>query len=211
MEWMVQRYVAVFLLLFTYLSFGSVAYGYGYKKVEDPLLKSFKSAIVNGRLGNWDQVAVDIENLDWQLVELKEELSKDLKPRFKEALKARSIQSLANCLANMVFLSIVQKFYWNNREKLANYDSAKARIYSAEVYYSEILESNVMKYDKANGTRRHEEIKGLFVEAQKVLGSPGLFGVGEKPPQPGKFKELSVKIEKKILSVFPFFEYVERK
>ncbi|MBI2560594.1 MAG: hypothetical protein HYW14_05630, partial [Planctomycetes bacterium] len=169
------------------------------------------SAIVNGRADNWEKVAIEIKGLDWQIVELKNELNKDLGPKLQEALAYKDIQELANYLANLVFLSIEQKFYWNTQERLTDYEKAKARLYSAEVYYDEILEGNVMKYDKKNGTKHHEEVKSMFIEAKKALGSPGLYGIGQKPPQPERFKDLTAEIEKRLLSVFPFFEHIEIK
>lgn len=201
------------LLVIAYclLPITSPAYGYGYKQAEDPLLNGFKSAVVNGKAGNWEMVAIDIKGLDWQIVELKDELNKDLSPKLQGALASKDMQELAKYLANLVFLSIEQKFYWNNKEKLTDYDKAKARLYSAEVYYDEILEGNVMKHDKKNGTKLHEEIKGLFIEVRKTLGSPGLYGFGQKPPQPERFKGLTVEIEKRLLLVFPFFEHIEIK
>lgn len=202
------RVKRLFTFTFIFIFTCSSVYGYGYKKAEDPLLKSFKSAIVNGKAGNWGKVAVEIKSLNWQIVELRDELNKDLGPKLHEALLAEDIQELANYLANLVFLSIEQKFYWNNKEKLADYDKAKARLYSAEVYYDEVLEGNVMKYDKRYGTELHEEIEDLFIEARKALGSPGLFGVGQKPPQPERFKVLTAEIEERLLSVFPFFEHI---
>ncbi len=189
----------------------SSVYGYGYKQAEDPLLNGFKSAVVNGKAGDWEKVAIDIKGLDWQIVELKDELNKDLSPKLQGALASKDMQELAKYLANLVFLSIEQKFYWNNKEKLADYDKAKARLYSAEVYYDEILEGNVMKHDKKNVTKLHEEIKDLFIEVRKTIGSPGLYGIGQKPPQPERFKDLTVEIEKRLLSVFPFFEHIEIK
>ncbi len=205
------RVKRLFAFTFTFTFACSSVYGYGYKKAEDPLLNGFKSAVVNGKAGNWEMAAVDLKGLDWQIVELKDELNMDISPKLQGALASKDMQELAKYLANLVFLSMEQKFYWNNKEKLADYDKAKARLYSAEVYYDEILEGNVMKHDKKNGTRLHEEIKGLFIEVRKTLGSPGLYGFGQKPPQPERFKDLTVEIEKRLLSVFPFFEHIEIK
>jgi len=201
-------YVWYFPFIFSFLILlsPSKVLGYGYTKEEDPLLKSTKKAILYGKRGEWDRVAKEIKALSWQIEELKVDFHMDMGPILEKALKSKNMQKLAKALANLTYLALIQKFYWNAKEKLKRYVPAKARLYSAEIYYTEILHGNVRKYDHRNGTEFHREIMERFKAARWTLGSPGLFGVGARPPEPKRFKELALQIMERIEKVYPYFQ-----
>ncbi len=192
-------------LLLLGLALATAAWGYGYQREEDPLLKAFKDALVHARKGDWDEVARDVEGLRWQVDELKGDVRVDFSGPLAEAVESRDPQRLAGALANLVYLALLQKFHWNDQEAIADYQKAKARLYSAEVYYVDVLDGNVNRIDRRDGTRRSERIKELLRVARKTLGSPGLFGAGSKPADPDAFRAATGEIRRLLGEAFPAF------
>ena len=109
-------------------------------------------------------------------------------------------------MANLVFLAIREKYYWNISEGLRMFTRAKIRLRLADEYYTLLLSGNVRRYDKLNGTRFHEAIFNKFTEARKTLGSLGFLGAGAVSPRLKDFEIATKEIEQKLLIVFPYFE-----
>jgi hypothetical protein len=109
-------------------------------------------------------------------------------------------------MANLVFLSIKEKYYWNISEGLRMFTRAKVRLRIAEEYYTLLLSGNVRRYDKLNGTKFHDEIFNKFTEARNDLGSIGFLGAGAVSPRLKDFEIATKGIEQKLLIVFPYFE-----
>lgn len=180
-------------------------FGYGYTAEEDPLLASFRNALQAVRGEDWAQAAVELEASRWQLDELRDDFGVDFGPSLDAALHARDGRGFASAFANLVYLAALQKFLWNNKEALADFDAARARLISALAYYEEVLAGNVKRRDAATGTALHDELLELFEDARRSLGSPGLFGVGAEAADPEAFRAASERIAAKLKLCFPSF------
>jgi hypothetical protein len=113
-------------------------------------------------------------------------------------------------MANVVFLAIREKFYYNHQEKLEIFIRAKVRLRLAEEYYVTMLAGNVRDYDVRHKTRLHESIYNKFVKARDTLGSMGFLGAGALKPDVKEFETLTKEIEALLLTAFPYFEAGEK-
>lgn len=180
--------------------------GYGYKRNEDPLITVFKSIIFHGRNNDWSKVESDINTISDRIDDVKNLFDIDLRPKLDAGLAQHNFQEVIKTMANLVFLAMREKYYWNLDEKLQKFTRSKVRLRLAEEYYTTLLAGNVRKYDKLNDTEIHDEIFIKFKEARKTLGSIGFLGAGAVSPRPEEFELITREIEKKLLIVFPYFE-----
>jgi hypothetical protein len=109
-------------------------------------------------------------------------------------------------MANLVFLAIREKFYYNLQEKLEVYIHAKVRLRMADEYYTCLLAGNVKEYDVRHKTSLDEGVYNRFVKARDTLGSMGFLGAGAVKPDVDKFRALTREIESLLLKAFPYFE-----
>ena len=130
----------------------------------------------------------------------------DLKPKVDESIRNKDLQEAAKLMANMVFLAIREKHYWNNQERLAIYIRSKVRLRLSEEYYATLLAGNVMEYDRRHGTNLHDKINKCFHDAHFSLGSVGFFGAGSVESRPEEFRHLAKDIETTLLEAFPYFD-----
>ena len=186
--------------------FHSIAYGYGYEKEEDPLVTVFKSVIFYGRQPDWSKVASEVNTIHDRMEDIQKIFKIDLKPGIELAIKQQDFQSVANRMANLVFLAIREKFYYNREERMEIFIRAKVRLRLAEEYYTALLAGNVRDYDMRHKTNIHEEIYTRFVKARNTLGSIGFLGAGAIKSDEKEFKTLTSEIEALILKTFPYFE-----
>lgn len=198
------------------LACASPAWGYGYTRDEDPLLKAFRAAVRAARAGDLAAARDQAAGVEWQLREL--EQPEDLGVSFREALRAAHAPGTPPAVtvaawANLVCLALLQKFHWNLREGLADYHRARARLDAAQTYYELALAGNVRRRDaaarKANpkAPSRHEDIVKTFAAARRALGSPGLFGAGKRPPDAAAFRAAVRRIVGHLRAVFPDFVF----
>jgi hypothetical protein len=130
----------------------------------------------------------------------------------EDATEAGMIQAWAN----LVYLALLQKFYWNLEEHLGDYHKARARLEAAQTYYEVALAGNVKRHDEERRARdpkapsRHEDILRRFAAARDALGSPGLFGSGARPADPAAFRAAVVGIAGHLRAAFPGFVHPER-
>lgn len=181
-------------------------YGYGYAREEDPLVKSFKVVISCARDADWPKVSAEINGIADRIEDIHKIFKVDLKPRIDQSIRSQHFQSLANQMANLVFLALCEKFYYNNREGLEIFVRSRVRLRLAEEYYTLLLSGNVRDYDARHKTHLHEEIYGRLVKARETLGSAGFLGAGAVKPNLNGFKVLTKEIETLLLKVFPYFE-----
>lgn len=181
-------------------------HGYGYAKEEDPLIKVFKSIIFYGRQSNWSKVAAEVDIINDRITDVYTIFKVDLRPRIESAVQQKDFQTLANHMANLVFLAIREKFYYNRREKLEIFTRSKVRLGLAEEYYLTLLAGNVRNYDVRHKTNLHEEIYNRFVKARNTLGSMGFLGAGAVKPVLKDFEIVTREIETLLLQAFPYFE-----
>lgn len=184
----------------------NIAWGYGYAKEEDPLVKVFKAVILYGRQSDWSKVAAEVNSICDRTADIDRIFKIDLKPRIDHAIQRQDFQTLANCMANLVFLAIREKFYYNRKEALKIFIRSKVRLRLAEEYYTILLAGNVRDYDARHNTSLHESIYNRFVKARDTLGSTGFFGAGSVKPNVKEFDTLTREIEALLLKAFPYFE-----
>ena len=63
----------------------------------------------------------------------------DLKPRLEAGISQHNFQEVIKAMANLVFLAIREKFYWNLTEDLRMFARANVRTRLAEEYYTLLL------------------------------------------------------------------------
>lgn len=184
----------------------SVALGYGYERNEDPLVKVFKAVIYYGKASDWERVQKEVNSIADRFEDIRKLFGTDLKPKVDESIRNKNLQELAKLMANLIFLAIREKHFWNNQERLAIYIRSKVRLRLAEEYYTTLLAGNVMEYDRRHGTNLHDRITKYFHDAHFSLGSVGFFGAGSVEPRPEEFKHLAKDIGNALLQAFPYFE-----
>lgn len=180
--------------------------GYGYKRNDDPIITVFKSVIFYGKKGDWERIKRDIDTISDRIDDVKNIFAVDLRPGLNAGLYQHDFQEVVKAMANLVFLAIKEKYYWNISEGLHMFTKAKVRLRLADEYYTLLLSGNVRKYDKLNSTKYHDEIFNKFVEARNTLGSIGFLGAGAVSPSLKGFEIVTKEIEQKLLIVFPYFE-----
>lgn len=214
---MVRRWIRLTLLLALALASASgEAHGYGYTREEDPLLKSFEVAIRAARQGDLEVAAGQIPAVRWQTNELKNDVRVDFEPALRRAHGAGATEAgVVQAWANLVYLALLQKFYWNLQEQVGDYHKARARLEAAQAYYEIALAGNVRRHDEERRARdpkapsRHDDIMRRFAAARDALGSPGLFGSGSRPADPAAFRAAVVGIAGHLRAVFPGFVHPE--
>jgi hypothetical protein len=180
--------------------------GYGYKRNDDPIITVFKSVIFYGKKSDWEKVKSDIDTISDRIDDVKNVFAVDLRPRLNAGLSQQNFQEVVKVMANLVFLAIKEKYYWNISEGLRMFTRAKVRLRLADEYYTLLLSGNVRRYDKLNGTEFHDEIFNMFTDARNALGSVGFLGAGAVSPRLKDFEIVTKEIEQKLLIVFPYFE-----
>ena len=202
-----QKYPIIFSysLLIVIFCQGS-SEGYGYKKNDDPIITVFKSVIFYGKKSDWERIKADIDTISDRIDDVKNIFAVDLRPGLNAGLSQHNFQEVVKIMANLVFLTIKEKYYWNISEGLHMFTRAKVRLRLADEYYNLLLSGNVRKYDKLNGTKYHDEIFNKFTEARNTLGSIGFLGAGAVSPRLKEFETVTKDIEQKLLIVFPYFE-----
>ncbi|MEP9410772.1 MAG: hypothetical protein HRF42_05105 [Candidatus Brocadia sp.] len=184
----------------------NIVCGYGYAREEDPLIMVFKAIILYGRQSNWPKVATEVNSISDRIADIYRIFKIDLKPQINRAIQQQDFQSLANHMANLIFLAIREKFYYNRKEELKIFIRAKVRLRLAEEYYTTLLAGNVRDYDARHNTSLHEGIYNRFVKARDPLGSTGFLGAGAIKPDVKEFDALTREIEALLLKAFPYFE-----
>ena len=202
-----QKYPIIFSysLLIVIFCQGS-SEGYGYKKNDDPIITVFKSVIFYGKRSDWERINTDIDTISDRIDDVKNIFAVDLRPELNAGLSQHDFQKVVKVMANLVYLTIKEKYYWNISEGLRMFTRAKVRLRLAGEYYTLLLSGNVRKYDKLNGTKYHDEIFNKFTEARNTLGSIGFLGAGAVSPRLKEFETVTKDIEQKLLIVFPYFE-----
>ena len=202
-----QKYPIIFSysLLIVIFCQGS-SEGYGYKKNDDPIITVFKSVIFYGKRSDWERINTDIDTISDRIDDVKNIFAVDLRPELNAGLSQHDFQKIVKVMANLVYLTIKEKYYWNISEGLRMFTRAKVRLRLAGEYYTLLLSGNVRKYDKLNGTKYHDEIFNKFTEARNTLGSTGFLGAGAVSPKLKDFEIVTKDIEQKLLIVFPYFE-----
>lgn len=202
-----RQFISIVFAVFLCLSMLIIpVFGYGYKKEEDPLIKGFKAVVFYGKEENWNQIKYESETLNDRVKDVNIIFGVDLLPQLNESIEKKDFQSLIKNMANLIFLAIREKFYWNTTEQLKIYIKAKVRLRLAEEYYVTLLAGNVREFDLRNGTSINDEIFQKFAETHKTLGSLGFFGVGAAEPDLGRFVSITNEIEEKIKTVFLYFK-----
>ena len=189
--------------------------GYGYTRDDDPLLLAFRAAVQAAREDDLSAARAQVERVGWQVDELKaaDDLKIDFGPPLRQAHEGPDATSagVIQAWANLVYLALLQKFHWNLREELQDYHKARARLDAAQTYYELALAGNVKEDDRRRREKdpaapsRHEDVLAQFKAAREALGSPGLFGVGARPPDLETFRKATVRIAGHLNAVFPSF------
>lgn len=165
----------------------------------------FKATVFYGKQSDWERVKKEVDSIGDRLEDVCVIFDIDLRPMVSEAVERHDLQALAKLMANLVFLAIKEKHYYNCQENLEILVRSKVRLRIAEEYYTTLLAGNVMGYDLRHGTHLHEDIMDSFVRARPTLGSLGFLGAGGAEPDPKEFDRLATNIETALLKAFPYF------
>ena len=203
-----KKFTGVSLVFYLWLLFmsQSVTHGYGYAREDDPLINAFRAVILHGRQNEWSKVAAEVKGINDRISDIHKIFKIDLKPRIDRAIGQQDFQTMANLMANLVFLAIREKFYYNRQERLEIFIRSRVRLRLAEEYYTALLAGNVRDYDIRHKTALHDNIYNRFVKARDTIGSMGFLGAGAVKPNIVDFETLTKEIETLLLKVFPYFE-----
>ena len=202
----VKKYTLIIVFFTTIIICPKFSVGYGYKRNEDPIITVFKSVIFYGKKNDWARVESDTNTISDRINDVRNIFEINLKPKLDAGISQHNFQEVIKVMANLVFLAIREKYYWNLTENLKIFARANVRLRLTEEYYTLLLSGNVRRYDNLNGTKFHDEIFNKFSEARKSLGSIGFLGAGAVSPRPKEFETITKEIEQKLLIVFPYFE-----
>lgn len=148
--------------------------------------------------------------MKWQLDELKGDLKVDFLPKLSESIKKKDRRLVIVRWANLVYLALKQKFFWNEKEELKDFTKAKARLAAARYYYDIALAGNVRRYDKKRKSQIHKEILKLFEQLRSQIGRPAVLGNSSVAADPKGFKKNSAALVKKLDTVFPYFKVAKK-
>ena len=70
----------------------------------DPLVKAFKDIIYYGRQADWPKVSTGVNSISDRIKDVNTIFKIDLSPRINHAIQNQDFQTLANQMANLVFL-----------------------------------------------------------------------------------------------------------
>lgn len=207
------RRLALQVLLLAVASAGP-AFGYGYTREEDPLLRAFEAAVRAARTGDVAAATAQVDAVRWQTDELKDDVRVDFGPTLRRAHEKGATEAgIVQAWANLVYLALLQKFHWNLKEQLGDYHKARPRLEAAQAYYEAALAGNVRRHDEERrkadprAPSRHDDILARFAAARQALGSPGLFGSGARAADPAAFRTAVVGIAGHLRVVFPGFAH----
>ncbi|MGR3220054.1 MAG: hypothetical protein ACUZ8H_09600, partial [Candidatus Anammoxibacter sp.] len=103
-------------------------FAYGYKRDEDPLIKVFKEVVYYGKKSDWVQIAKQIDTISDRVNDVRVIFHEDLAQGLNDAINNHDFQGFIKCMANLVFMAMREKFYWNRSEKLTIHLKAKVRL-----------------------------------------------------------------------------------
>lgn len=198
-------YLAVLSTALTLFTLTGQAFGYGYEREEDPLIKTFKAVVLHVKKSDWEQVDEAISSIKDRIDDVNTLFDVNLHPQLSTSIASKDTQTLMRGMANLVFLAIREKFYWNHAEDLTVFSKSKVRLRLAKEYYVTLLAGNVRIFDLKSGTTFNDTIYNEFDRAKITLGSLGFFGVGAIKPNLKEFDAIAQTIEDSLLHVFPYF------
>lgn len=185
------------------------AFSYGYGELgDDPLIEMFKKIVTEAKKPDkdWGVIAGIINDAKKPIETLDIFFGTKLTAKFDQAIKDQDLSGLIKYSANLVFLSMMEKYELILRDNFSDYTFAKGRLGICDKYYKEIFKGNVMKYDEKNGTNLNGTIMTNLQDIGNTIGKPAKFGVGQVPPQSDQYKEMYRNIKSNILIAFPYFE-----
>jgi hypothetical protein len=200
----VSIFVAIIVLISADTAF---SYGYG-DRGEDPLIIMFKKVVREAKRSekDWKAIVEIINEVNTPIGTLDREFETNLRAKFDQAIKDQDLPGLIKYSANLVFLSMMQKYDLILRDDFRDITLSKGRISMGKAFYDAIFKGNVMKYDKKNGTKLNETITKNMQSIQRTIGAPAVFGLGGDSPQPERFKKMYNEIKSSLLTAFPYFE-----
>lgn len=196
MKSIIQGIAALFVFAVT----PCAALAYSYAEAEDPMAVIFRDGVVAAREGRWGVVRKKFD--EGVALQKGHRFPADgLRPGFDAAVAEKNVSRTAGVFANLVYLSVREKLHANLRDGLGDFNKGKTRLALARKSYIDTLDGNVRSRDPgASGG-----IMKSFDEALEAMGNPGLFGIGEKKPDPAKYGNAVKKIESLIEKAFPSF------
>lgn len=193
--------ISALIFLFVSLLSAETVYAYNYAEAEDPMALIFKSAVAAAAENNWVEVSRQAKKgIALQKGHLFE--ADYLLPRIEKSIQEKDVSGTAELFAHLVYLSICEKLHINKKERLSSYKDARARMHLAYKSYLDILDGNVKKHNAEHSNAILEQ----FQAALNSIGNPGLFGIGKKPPNLGKYDQATKTIEDIIFKTFPSFK-----
>jgi len=191
-----HRVIALLLLLLL-LPTMAYPYGYGGSASEDPVLLAFKDSISAVKANDWEKVEKVINNVSHTIESMDEYFGFNLLPELKKAVSEKNFKMVVKLLANLIYLSMIEKFEIMAEKKLeAEYTKGKLEV--CKIYYTGVLRGNVKAYDKKNGTSFKDEISKAFNELDELYKDPANLE---------KFKATTDGIREKLNKAFDYFVF----
>ncbi len=170
MSKILTKSLLIIMLLMLTLPSLAFSYGYGDSAADDPVYVAFKKSISAVKTKNWKKIkkVIRSESVKTPIASMDNHFKGfNLMPEIEKAVADKDYKQTVKLLANLIYLSTIEKFEIMVEKKLEDPVYSKSKLAICKIYYSKVLRGYVAKHDKKNGTSLDKEI----IKAFKNLGS----------------------------------------
>jgi hypothetical protein len=189
-------YFCVFCLLLSPTA--AFSYGYGGVASEDPVLIAFKNSISAVKANDWGKVEKIINDVSHTIESMDTFFGYNLLPELKKAIGNKDFKQVVKLLANLIYLSMMEKFEIMVQKELKDKEYTKSKLEICEIYYTGVLRGNVKSYDKKKGTTLADDILKAFERLEKLQDDPANLS---------KFKDTTESIKNNLNKAFDYFVF----
>ncbi len=164
--------IAAVIILILMLPAVAFPYGYSGSAENDPVLNAFRNSISAVKANDWEKVTKVIENVSTPIANMDKFFGFNLLPELKSAISDKNFKRVVKLLANLIYLSTIEKFEIMIQKELKDAEYSKSKLEICKIYYTGVLRGNVKSYDKKKGTSLNSEISKAFERLDKLYADP---------------------------------------
>jgi len=166
----------------------ALAYSYAAAGAE-PLLDGREALFAAVTAGKWDEAKTALAAMQVDLDYLDQNEDKGAAQAFADAVAAQDAKAVMAAFNRAASDEIVRRLN-GARDNLKDYQSAKVLVVKAQRFYTAI--AGDLPPDAA------KLISNALTQALDAVGNPGVFGVGQRQPDPGAFASARADILKAL-------------
>lgn len=177
----VSKYLSVALLLMVSVMAQSSAYAYSYAAAgKEPLIEG-REVILSGLAEkNYAAVAVAVKELKEEFDYLLNDHNVDLHTPMKAAIDNKNSQQIEAVIDHAMVEEIIRRLD-GAEQNLADYQVAKVLVVKSKLFLDLLLP----KLNEQQRVTASDAIQQVLAS----IGNPGVFGVGQAPADPERFKQ----------------------